>query len=217
MPTRLLPPPSHHHRGLLSNASIPTSQLPIQPPYLHPTAPVSPPMPHMSTHALSCMAAIADEKLSMSCIHQSLQCHMLHQLRAAASHSVSTDVSCKSQAQEHQSSGCNMLYAGYHSIHGIDGSLIQMLLAGQEKMIEELQSVSVLLLEMRDDQRELLKLQKDRSQAAAAAAEEPATLDLAEVRAVPSLCAPLQPLMHGLRSGVIRAGCGVCSIRSCPA
>lgn len=110
-----------------------------------------------------------------------------------------------------------MLHAGFRSRHGIDGSLIQMLLAGQEKMIEELQGQSVLLMELRDDQRELLKLQKDRSAVAATVAEEPATLDSAEVRAMPSLCTSLQPLMRGLCSGAIRAGCGVCSMRSCPA
>lgn len=84
-------------------------------------------------------------------------------------------------------------------------------------MIEELQGQSVLLMELRDDQRELLKLQKDRSAVAATVAEEPATLDSAEVRAMPSLCTSLQPLMRGLCSGAIRAGCGVCSMRSCPA
>lgn len=63
-----------------------------------------------------------------------------------------------------------MLHTGFRSSHGIDGSLIQMMPAGQEKMIEELQGLSVLLLELRDDQCELMKLQKDRSQAAAAVA-----------------------------------------------
>lgn len=98
----------------------------------------------------------------------------------------------------------------------MDGSLVQMLLAGQETMIQELQGQSVLLMKLRDDQRELLNLQKDKSEAITAVAEEPATLDSSEVRAMPSLCASLQPLMHGLGNGALRAGCGVCSMRSCP-
>lgn len=52
-----------------------------------------------------------------------------------------------------------MLHAGLNSSHGMDGSLSQKLLACQNKLIEELQGHSRLLMEMRDNGRKLLKLQ----------------------------------------------------------
>lgn len=110
-----------------------------------------------------------------------------------------------------------MLHAGMRSTHGRDGRLVQMLLAGQGKMIEEMQAQTDVLLEMRNDQRELLKLQKERSETAAAAREEPATLDSTEVRAMPFPGISLQPRMHGICSRAIRGGRGVCSMRLRPA
>ena len=50
----------------------------------------------------------------------------------------------------------------------------------------------------RDDQKELMQIEKNRAEAAAAVAEEPPKLDAHEVRAMPSLCTTLQPLTQGL-------------------
>ena len=61
-------------------------------------------------------------------------------------------------------------------------------------MLEELQARTRVLLEIRDDQRGLLK---DRAEAAVATAEEPPTTDAHEVRATQFLWTASQPLMQG--------------------
>ena len=95
----------------------------------------------------------------------------------------------------------------------MDGSLIQMPLAAVEKLNEEAQDQTVLLMEIRDDQREILKVHKERSKAAAGTvAEEPATLYSSEVRAMPSTCTSLQWHL----SGAMMPGCGICSMRCSP-
>lgn len=63
----------------------------------------------------------------------------------------------------------------------MDASIAQMTLATSTRMLEELQGMAVVLQEIRDDQKELLQLHKDRAEAASAVAEEPPNLDAHEV------------------------------------
>lgn len=83
-------------------------------------------------------------------------------------------------------------------------------LPARESLLDEMQAQTEALLEMRNDQRELLNLQKDWSELAAAATEEPATLDSTEVRAMPFPVRSLQPRMRDICSGALRGGRGAC-------
>ena len=67
----------------------------------------------------------------------------------------------------------------------MDASVAHMMLATYTRTLEELQSIAVLLQEIRDVQKERLELDKNRAEAATAVAEEPASLDANEVRAMP--------------------------------